>query len=263
MAVDGGYTNGVVFRNIPERTCLVGRVRKDAKLFAPPQPTTGRGRPRVYGDPRLTPEQTRQDESIPWQTAKAYAAGKVHDFDIKIVSPVRWKGTGERDLKLIVIRPLAYRPTKGSKLQYREPAYLLCTAPNLSVETILQAYLWRWEIEVTFREEKTVLGLGEAQVRTDSTVANVPAFIAAIYAYLHLAAALAGVRAPILPKPKWQRPKEEERCTTGNLISLLRTELWGRALGVIFRGFDNKLGDNTKSIKIPYSAASAVIYAHR
>ncbi|MDO8587367.1 MAG: transposase [Armatimonadota bacterium] len=168
VAVDGGYTNAVVFRNIPERTCLIGRVRKDAKLFAAPQPTdAGRGRPRVYGDPTLTPEQTRQDESIPWRTVRACAGGKVHDFDLKIVDPVRWKSAGDKDLRLIVIRPLAYRPTKGSKLLYREPAYLLCTDPKLSVETTLQAYLWRWEIEVTFREEKTILGLGEAQVRTD------------------------------------------------------------------------------------------------
>ena len=252
VSVDGGYTNRVVFRNIPERTCLIGRVRKDAKLFAAPQPTeAGRGRPRVYGDPTLTPEQTRQDESIPWRTVKAYAGGKVHNFDLKIVDPLRWKGAGETDLRLIVIRPLGYRPTKGSKLLYREPAYLLCTDPKLSVETILQAYLWRWEIEVTFREEKTILGLGEAQVRTDSTVANVPAFIAAIYAYLHLAAASAGLRAPILPTPKWRQQKQQDRCTTGNLISLLRTELWGRALGVIFRGFDNQRADNTKSLKMP------------
>jgi len=264
VAVDGGYTNRVVFRNIPERTCIIGRVRKDAKLFAAPQPSdAGRGRPRVYGDPTLTPEQTRQDESIPWQTVKAYAGGKVHHFDLKIVESVRWKGAGDRNLRLIVIRPLAYRPTKGSKLLYREPAYLLSTDLDLSVETILQAYLWRWEIEVTFREEKTILGLGEAQVRTDSTVATVPAFIAAIYAYLHLAAASAGLRPPILPRPKWRRPKQEDRCTTGNLIGLLRTELWGRALGVIFRGFDNQPGANPKSLKLPNAAASAVIYAHR
>ena len=41
VAVDGGYTNGIVFRNIPERTCLIGRVRKDAKLYSPPVVETG------------------------------------------------------------------------------------------------------------------------------------------------------------------------------------------------------------------------------
>ena len=264
VAVDGAYTNRTVFGDIPERTCLIGRIRKDAKLFMPPHSGgIGRGRPRVYGIQIPTPEQIRQDESIPWQTTKAYAAGKVHNFDVKVVGPIRWKGAGDRDLSLIAIRPLAYRPTKGSRLLYRDPAYLLCSEASLPVELILQAYLWRWEIEVAFREEKTLLGLGEAQVRTDPAVAVVPAFVAAMYAYLHLAAALAGVRAPILPRPKWRRPKPNERCSTGHLIGLLRTELWGRALGVIFRGFDSQPDLNTKPPEIMSHAAAAVIYAQR
>jgi len=264
VAVDGAYTNRTVFADIPERTCLIGRIRKDAKLFSSPQSVgIGRGRPRVYGMPLPTPEQIRQDEAVPWQTVKAYAAGKIHDFDVKVIGPIRWKGAGARDLSLIVIRPLAYRPTRKSKLLYRDPAYLLCSEVSLSVELVLQAYLWRWEIEVVFRDEKTLLGLGEAQVRTDPAVAHVPAFVAAMYAYLHLAAALAGVRAPILPRPKWRRPKPDERCSTGHLIGLLRTELWGRALGVVFRGFDDQPHAVTKPPKIENQTAAAVIYAHR
>jgi hypothetical protein len=262
VAVDGAYTNRTVFSDIPERTSLIGRIRKDAKLFMPPDHAIGRGRPRVYGKQIPTPEQIRADESVPWQTVKAYAAGKVHTFDVKALRPVRWKGAGARDLSLMVIRPLAYRPTKGSRLLYRDPAYLLCSQADLPVELILQAYLWRWEIEVAFREEKTLLGLGEAQVRTDSAVAGVPSFVAAMYAYLHLAAALAGVRAPILPRPKWRRPKPDERCSTGHLIGILRTELWGKALG-IFGGFEKRLGINTKPPKIENHAAAAVIYAQR
>jgi len=264
VAVDGGYTNGTLFRNIPERTGLIGRVRKDAKLYSPPQSSAnGRGRRRIYGDLMPTPEQIRQDDSIPWQTVEAYAGGKVHSFDVKIVGPVRWKGAGGRDMTLVVIRPLAYRPKKGSKLLYRQPAYLVCTDPTLPIEIILQAYLWRWEVEVTFREEKTILGLGEAQVRTEPTVANVPTFIAAIYAYLHLAAASAGLRPPVLPKPKWQTPKPNDRCTTTNLIGLMRTELWGRALRVNFGGFATRLDCDLKPPKILNNAASAVIYAQR
>jgi hypothetical protein len=45
---------------------------------------------------------------------------------------------------------------------YREPAYLICTETGLGIEDILQAYIWRWEIEVDFREEKTLLGCGQA-----------------------------------------------------------------------------------------------------
>jgi len=264
LAVDGAYTNRVMFRDIPERTCLIGRLRKDARLHAPPQSVeSGRGRPRFYGRPMPTPDQIRQDESVPWRSVKAYAAGKAHEFDVKIVGPIRWKGLGGRDIRLIVIRPLAYRPTMKSRLLYRDPAYLICTDPGLPVELVLQAYLWRWEIEVTFREEKTLLGLGEAQVRTYPAVESVPTFIAAVYAYLHLAAVLAGIRTPILPRPKWRRPKPNDRCTTGNLIALLRSELWGRALGVVFRGFDDQRQRITKPPKIHNQAAVAAIYAQR
>ena len=262
VAVDGAYTNRTVFADIPERTCLIGRIRKDAKLFTPPENAVGRGRPRVYGEQMPTPEQIRADESIPWQTIKAYVAGKVHPFDVKAIGPIRWKGAGARDLSLIVIRPLAYRPAKKSRLLYRDPAYLLCSRADLPVELILQAYLWRWEIEVAFRDEKTLLGLGEAQVRTEPALEGVPAFVAAMYAYLHLAAAMAGVRAPILPRPKWRRPKPDERCSTGHLIGVLRTELWGKALG-IFSGFDKHPGANTKYQKIENQAAAAMIYAQR
>jgi len=262
VAVDGAFTNSTVFRNIPERTCVIGRLRKDASLFSPPDAEVGRGRPRVYGKPMPTPEQIRQDDSIPWKEVEAYAAGKVHRFDVKVVGPVRWKGAGAKDLCLIVIRPLAYRKTATSKLLYRDPAYLVCADPSLPLEVILQAYLWRWEIEVTFREEKTLLGLGEAQVRTEPAVANVPAFVAAIYAYLHLAARMAGVRPPVLPMPKWRRHNQHDRCTTGNLIGLLRGELWGRALGLNLKAFGPQSNAITKPSKIPNDLAAAVIYAH-
>ncbi len=36
-SVDGGFTNQTVFRNIPEDTILIGRIRKDAKLFSQPE----------------------------------------------------------------------------------------------------------------------------------------------------------------------------------------------------------------------------------
>ena len=195
MAVDGAYTNNTVFRNIPQRTVLIGRIRKDAKLYEPPHSrdaVVGRGRPRVYGNALPTPEQIRQDESIPWQQVEAYAAGKIHSFDVKTVGPVRWPGAGNQDLRLIVIRPLGYRPTKAGPKLYRNPAYIVCTDHTLDLATILQAYLWRWEVEVAFRDQKTLVGLGEAQVRNESSVHKLPAFVSAVYAYLHLAAIQAG-----------------------------------------------------------------------
>src|SRR3989304_8660455 len=42
MAVDGGFTNRTVFRCPPPNTILIGRIRKDARLFAAVLPTPRR-----------------------------------------------------------------------------------------------------------------------------------------------------------------------------------------------------------------------------
>jgi hypothetical protein len=84
------------------------------------------------------------------------------------------------------------------------------------------AYLWRWEIEVNFREEKSILGCGQAQVRNPNSAQIVPAFISAIYAMLHLAAHRAFKSDPnqILPRPKWYPKKEQDRHSTGEMSQI-------------------------------------------
>jgi len=239
VAVDGGFTNRTVFSDIPENTTLIGRIRKDARLFAPPEQTTApaRGRKRIYGEALPTPDQIRQDDSIPWQTVEAFAAGRRHDFDVKVISPVRWKGLGDKDAMVVIIRPLAYRKSKGARLMYRQPAYLICTDITLALEDLVQAYLWRWEIELNFRDEKTVFGVGEAQVRTPASVESVPALIVASYAFLLLAGISSEANSTVLPSPKWARKKPCDRCSTQQFVAQYRAQLWGIGMESIFRGF--------------------------
>jgi hypothetical protein len=80
VCADATFTNRTVLRDLPPRTTLIGRIRKDARLYALPtteEENHGRGRHRCYGQLRPTPEQWRRDESIPWTTVQAFAAGNV------------------------------------------------------------------------------------------------------------------------------------------------------------------------------------------
>ena len=44
---------------------------------------------------------------------------------------VYWRKAGpDMPLLLVVIKPLGYRLRKGSKLLYRQPAFLICTDPQ-------------------------------------------------------------------------------------------------------------------------------------
>ena len=265
VSVDGGFTNRALFRDLPDNTVAIGRIRKDAKLFLPPAAETRprRGRRRWYGAPLPTPEQFRQDESIPWRSVTAFAAGKTHSFAVKTMAPVRWLGTGATDVRVVVVRPLAYRPRKGSHLLYRNPVYLLCTDPDLPLERLLQSYLWRWEVELNFRDEKTVMGVGEAQVRTKEAAAAVPAFVVAAYAFLLLAGTQGGPGTSGLPKPKWRTAEPPIRQSTASMVGMFRSQLWGKAMGVNITDFGEKKTAGTKPVLFGKSLPSAVCYAFR
>jgi len=242
ISVDGSYTNEEVLKHLPERITLIGRIRKDTKLYASPVDQPVLGRKRVYGDRLPTPEQVRQSDQYPWQEVKAWAAGKEHMFKVKIIKNTLWRSAGQKhNLQLLVIRPLGYRLSKSSHILYREPAYLICTDNELPIDKLLQSYLWRWEIEVNFRDEKTLMGCGQAQVRNPESAESVPAFISAVYALLHLAAhkSLKTSNQVLLPRPKWYQNKEGKRHSTGDIINNMKAQAWAKATGLNFSGFVN------------------------
>lgn len=267
LLIDGGYTNRTLFRRLPENADVIGRIRKDAKLYFPAAalPPAQRGRTRRYGDLAPTPEQLQKEENFPWQTVRIFAAGRYHDFRVKTLDGLLWRSAGyQRPLRLVVIAPLAYRPCQNSRLLYRQPAFLISTDCTLDLATLVQRYVWRWEIEVNHREEKTLFGVGQAQVRRPASANAVPAFIAASYAMLLLAAlrlARSHGLPDLLPPPKWAR-KSPLRPSTQQLINQLRSELWARALGLTnFSGFANVDPNAAKPLESPHALTSAVLYA--
>jgi hypothetical protein len=262
-SADGGYTNKTVFRDIPDGVTLIGRIRKDARLYEVPEDNVGRGRKRYYGAQLPTPEEYRQDSNIPWQSVEAFAAGKRHSFDVKTISNARWEGTGDRDVRIVVIRPLSYRLSKRSRLLYRKPAYLICTDPALDIATLVQSYMWRWEIELGFRDEKTVMGTGQAQVRNTKAVESVPALVVAAYAYLLLAATEISCTASSLPRTKWYPAKPGMRCSTQQMIALFRTQMWGIAISGNKTGFVHQKTSNANRFNYNNSLQSTIIHARR
>lgn len=187
-AVDGSFANASFLRNLPERTVAVARIRKDASLRAVLAPQERKGN-RKYGQKLPSPEQCLHDSSLAWKTMRVFVAGAQRTLRYKVVEPVCWpKATLDMPLRLIIIKPAGYRLRKGSDLLYRQPAYLICTSLTIDIEHIILAYLARWEVEVSFRDEKTGLGVGQAQVWNPCSVDRTPAFLVACYSALLLAA---------------------------------------------------------------------------
>lgn len=259
---DGGYTNAAILKSLPERTIFTGRVRKDAKLYFSPS-DNAMGRKRVYGEQAPSPEALRQAPEAPWQEIQAHAAGQIHTMRVKTLASLRSAMAGKTPLRLIVIEPLGYRLRKNSKILYRQPAYLICTDLERSLEEIVQAYVWRWEIEVNHRDEKSILGVGQAQVRGKAATARVPAFLVASYAMALLAALYVTEQQPLheaLPRPRWQQKGNPQRPAFQQIQHSMRTELWAKALGVeSFSGFAPRPIKGVNPLKLEPSLASTVL----
>ncbi len=109
------------------------------------------------------------------------------------------------------------------------------------------------------RDEKSLLGVGEAQVRDANAVEAVTATGVASYALLLAAARLDSTFGqPFdLPRPKWQR-REPHRATTQQLIQQMRFDLWGQALN--FSGFESPTSSTQPPRNSFANPASAVLY---
>jgi len=223
LAGDGSFCNRTCFADIPERSVLLVRARKDAKLcFRAPADTR-----RFYGVEKFTPAQVRQDAQRKWKTTKIFYGGKRRKIRYKEVSEVYWqRGAGQRPVRLIVIAATPYCKSRSKKMYYRDPAYLLTSDLHNSIKQLLQIYFDRWQIEVNHREEKDTLGIGQAQLRNPTSVPKQPVLAVAAYSALLLASlrAFGAERgAAYAELPKWRRHARRPSCL--DLITLLRKEM--------------------------------------
>jgi len=223
LAGDGSFCNRTCLRAPRDRTQLIARARKDARLCFP-APRHSR---RFYDTRTLTPEQVRQDESRSWKQTRMFYGGKRHKIRYKEVAGVHWRrGAGRIPLRLLAVAPTPYRKRQSSKLYYRQPAYLLTTDLKSSAKQLLQIYFDRWQIEVNHRDEKDTLGVGQAQLWNVRAVPKQPVLVVAAYSALLLASLQAfGIERgkAYQPLPKWRRNAYRPSCL--DLVTLLRKEM--------------------------------------
>lgn len=223
LTADGSFCNRTCFSQVPERSVLLARARKDARLCFR-APVAGKC---FYAPEKFTPEQIRQDQSRGWKTTVIFYGAKRRKLRYKEVKDVYWqRGAGKRTLRLFVIAPTPYRKSKQRRMYYRDPAYLLTTDLRSSITPLLQIYFDRWQIEVNHREEKDTLGVGQAQLWNPTSVPKQPVLAVAAYSALLLASlqAFGAERGLAYAElPKWRRNARRPSCL--DLVTLLRKEI--------------------------------------
>lgn len=223
---DGSFCNRTVWREDWEaqNVSVIVRCRKDIVLC---KRAPGPG-PRFYGRTKFTPEQVRRRASrARWQKIQIFHGGCFRLVRYKELTKIYWQGgSRKREVRLLVVAPVGYRTTKNGRQYYRQPAYLLTSDLSTPAAVLLQAYFDRWGIEVNHRDEKDILGVGQAQVWNKHSVSKVPALLVAMYSWLLLASlhCYGTTRTEVYEAlPKWRRGAKRPSCL--DLVTLLRKQL--------------------------------------
>ena len=223
LTADGSFCNRTCFGDIADRSVLLARARKDAKLCF----RAAANKRRFYAPEKFTPEQVRKDDGRGWKATRIFYGAKRRKVRYKELGEVYWqRGAAKRPLRLFVLAPTPYRKSKSRRRYYRDPAYLLTTDLRSSAASLLQIYFDRWQIEVNHREEKDTLGIGQAQLWNVTSVPKQPVLAVAAYSALLLASlqAFGAERGTAYAElPKWRRNARRPSCL--DLITLLRKEM--------------------------------------
>ena len=150
---DGAYVARELIRPLlKEGVTVVSRLRRDAKLFDLPTPTTGqRGRPRLYGKNRLSLAK-RAGHHDGWRNIRYACRGVMTEGRCK---------TFEATSHIVgsAIRVVLLEYSQGNWAAY------FSTDVSQTVEEILQSVSDRWAIEEHFHDVKEIWGAGQQQVR--------------------------------------------------------------------------------------------------
>lgn len=131
----------------------ITRIRIDAALFDFATTYQGRGRPRITGKKLPTMQQRLRHPNTKWQQVCFSKWYKEKNKSMEITSgKALWYRTGKTPipLKWVIIRD-----PNG----FLDPVAIQCTDLDLSPIQIVKHYLKRWQVEVTFEEVRTHLGV--------------------------------------------------------------------------------------------------------
>jgi len=200
-------------------TCIT-RLRLDARLFrpAPPRKKGATGRPRVIGTRLPSLLQILTDGDTVWQAANVRNWYGHAQCPVEITSGTAvWYHTG---LPPVPIRWVLVRDPKG-KFETRA---LLCTQLDQDPGQILQWFLWRWQVEVTFQEVRAHLGVETQRQWSPLAIARTTPCLLSLFSIVTLLAhRLARTGELPVRQAAWYR---KTLPTFSDAIALIREQLW-------------------------------------
>ena len=220
IVADSSYAAIELLAAIRNHVCMITRLRLDAALydFVPPRPKGKRGPYRKKGDRLQTLKSLLNDSTTKWTKITIpqwYNHGSVEM--LITTGTAIWYHSG---MTPVPIRWVLIKSPSGSI----DPSALLCTKLDMSVEQIINSFIKRWTVEVTFEELRAHLGVESQRQWSDLAIARTTPVLMALFSLVTLwADNLQKQNLLIIKHSAWYQKKHP---TFSDAIASVRYRIW-------------------------------------
>jgi hypothetical protein len=156
---------------------LVSKFYPDANLYEPPPAYSGKGRPRVKGAKRPTPQEEVAEAQRTRLTVAWYGGGR---RTVEVVSGTgHWYKAGQG---LVEVRWVFVQDKSGT----HRDEYFYSTDVTMTAQEIIEEYTGRWNVETTFEEARAYLGLESTRGWCKRTVLRAEPCLLGLYSVVAL-----------------------------------------------------------------------------
>ncbi len=198
---------------------FVTRLRLDAALYDPAPPYSGRGRPRKKGQRLPTLAQVLYDPNTVWTTISLpWYDGQQRAMQITSDCAV-WFHAGKPPLP---IRWVLVRDPQG---EY-DSVGMLCTDPTADPLAIVDWFVQRWQLEVTFEEARRHLGVETQRQWSDKAIARTTPLLLGLFSWVTLLAHALFTKHPASFHARQSAWYAKPLPTFSDALALVRQFLW-------------------------------------
>ena len=206
-------------QSLREPVTLIARLRLDAALYAPapPRKQGQNGRPPLKGERRPSLKTLLDQDRAMW----TIAAVSRYDGTARIVELTSQTAVWYRSGKpAVTIRWVLVRDPDGAF----DPQALFCTDSAADPTQILQWFVLRWQLEVTFQEARAHLGWETQRQWSDLVTARTTPALLGLFSWTTLAAHSLQKHHPITQRTAAWYDKPSPNFV--DAIALVRRHLW-------------------------------------
>lgn len=217
---DGGFAAALLALDcIRYEVTLVSRLKMNSRLFDfPPERTPGkRGRTPLKGKRLMNFKQMLSLENLPWKDVEIVGYNRIKRLVRYVSTTCMWGADESTPIPMRWV--LVVDPT--GKMN---PMPLMSTDPRLTPEQMIELYIDRWSLEVTFEETREHLGVETQRQWSDKAIARSTPVLMGLYSLVCLMGNQLGQEKLLkVEETAWY---QKEHVTFSDMLRAVRMAIW-------------------------------------